>query len=77
MSASSPVVAISPASSSSTLNGAASWSRATRFSCFSGSPIQALSPSGAATSSAKKVPSDLPVIRRTTSPTRNPYVTLW
>jgi hypothetical protein len=33
-------------------------------SCSSGNPIHACKPSGTATSSAKKVPSDLPVIRR-------------
>lgn len=64
-----------PAVSSSMMSGACSI-RATRGSCASGSPIQALSPSGRATSSAKNLPSDLPVIRRTTSPTRNPNVML-
>ena len=60
-SSSRPVVSIIPAVISSIVNGAAYSTRATSPSFSSGSPIQALSPSGAATSSAKKVPSDLPV----------------
>ena len=34
-------------------------------------------PSGPATSSAKNPPTLRPVIRRTTSPTRNPWVSEW
>jgi hypothetical protein len=45
------------------VNGVAYSIRATHPACSSGSPIQAFRPSGAATSSAKKVPSDLPMIR--------------
>jgi hypothetical protein len=42
-----------------------------------GRPIHAFSPDGRATSSQKNAPNDLPVIRRTTSPTRKPYVIGW
>ena len=46
--------------------------RATRLSSLSGRPIQKSRPSGPATSSAKNVPTLLPLIRRTTSPTSQP-----
>ena len=59
--------------------GSGTWgiTRATRASAVSGSPMWKSSPSGSATSWRKKVPSELPVIRRTTSPTRNPKVSPW
>ncbi len=43
---------------------------ATRWSSEGGRPIQKSAPSGSAISSRNTVPSDLPVMRRITSPTR-------
>ncbi len=51
--------------------------RDTRWSSAAGSPMWKSAPRGPATSSAKKVPRLLPEIRRTTSPTKKPWVTAW
>jgi len=47
----------------------------TRCSSDSGSPMKKSAPSGPAISEAKNVPMVVPVIRRTTSPIRLPWVT--
>ena len=49
----------------------------TRLSSLSGSPMKKSASNGLATSSAKKAPMDLPVMRRTTSPIRYPWVRAW
>ena len=50
---------------------------ATSGSSASGSPMSNSSPSGWATSSRKKVPSERPETRRTNSPTVQPNVIMW
>ena len=52
--------------------GGAGITAATRFSYSSGRPIQKSRPSGPATASWKKAPTDLPLARRTISPTVKP-----
>ena len=58
----------SPASRTST--GGGGISGATRGSASGGRPMWKSAPSGSATVSLKNAPSETPVIRRTTSPTR-------
>ena len=49
----------------------------TLISSDSGRPMKKSAPSGVATSAANQVPMLTPVIRRTTSPMRYPWVTAW
>ena len=51
--------------------------RATRSSCSGPVPMWKSAPSGPAISSAKNVPTERPSTRRTTSPTRLPWVMPW
>ena len=50
---------------------------ATRGSTSSGVPMWKSAPTGPATSSRNQVPSDAPVTRSTSSPSRNPWVMAW
>ena len=49
----------------------------TRWSCSGASPMWKSAPSGPAISLAKNWPSESPVMRRTTSPTRWPWFSAW